>query len=141
MYGELEFAGVGPPKACTSIGCAESLKEDCLRSNRKLIASLKEDKLSAELLELTRADAELGRMTKPIPVMDCDLEVVRAHPRFAVDQGVKPDGSRKIRAIDNMSWCAHAGDSGHQRMLHGHGTRAVPHAGVPSRRGRHDRRW
>ena len=114
LYGELELAGVGPPKVCARIGCAESLKDDCLRSNHRLVPGLKTDKFAAELFELTCADAELGRMTYPMPVADCDLVAVRAHPRFSVDQGVKPDGKRKVRAVDNMSWSAI--DGGHQRM-------------------------
>ena len=31
---------------------------------------------------------------------------MRLVPRFAVEQGVKPDGSAKIRAIDHFSWSA-----------------------------------
>ena len=114
LYGELELAGVGPPKVCAPIGCAESLKDDCLRSNHRLVPGLKTDKFAAELFELTCADAALGRMSYPVSVADFELDAVRAHPRFSVDQGVKQDGKRKIRAVDNLSWCAIEG--GHHRM-------------------------
>ena len=116
LYGELEIAGVGPPKVCAPIGSVEVLQEDCLRSNHRLVPGLKEDKFAKELFELTCADAALGRMTYPKVVAECDLETVRAHPRFAVDQGVKVDGTRKLRAVDNMSWSAKLESGGHQRM-------------------------
>ena len=40
-------------------------------------------------------------------VSDCDLENVRLHPRFGIEQGVKADGSVKVRPVDHYSW--HAG--------------------------------
>ena len=40
-------------------------------------------------------------------VTDCDLENVRLHPRFGIEQGIKADGSVKVRPVDHYSW--HAG--------------------------------
>ena len=38
---------------------------------------------------------------------ECDLHTVRLHPRFGVEQGKRPDGTVKVRSVDNYSW--HAG--------------------------------
>ena len=99
------------------------MSSGCAEANRTLIRSLKEDTYGVELLEQTVADAKLGRMSHPVPggpillavvsrrarylrlpAEQCDLDSVRLHPRFSVEQGFKTDGSRKIRAVDHFSW-------------------------------------
>ena len=77
------------------------------RSNNELLASLKQDDFSAELLALTVKDAKLGRMSMPMPVEEFhekDLHSLLLAPRFGVEQGLKDDGSVKVRAVDNFSW-------------------------------------
>lgn len=108
LYGDLEFSGMGLPRECQPAGSADALQDDCARSNEKLISAMHEDKHANELLAQTLEDANLGRMSYPVPAERCDLNTVRLHPRFSVEQGTKSDGSLKIRAIDNMSWCAKA---------------------------------
>lgn len=44
-------------------------------------------------------------------LQECDLDNILLHPRFAVVT-VKPDGSEKVRAVDNMSWSAFGGLKG-----------------------------
>ena len=41
--------------------------------NKKLLASLREDVNSAELMALTLKDAKLNRMTMPVPIDQIDL--------------------------------------------------------------------
>ena len=62
---------------------------------------------------LARDDHCLGRMSEPVPVEGIDLCSVRLVPRFGVEQGLKPDGSPKIRAVDHMRWSA---SHGHRRQ-------------------------
>jgi len=54
-----------------------------------LLGHLKEDDHEEELMRLTCADAELGRMSAPVPAVDCDLTDVRVQPRFGVEQGLR----------------------------------------------------
>ena len=51
----------------------------------------------------TQADAELHRMSSPVPLASFDTDNIRLHPRFGVPQE-KPDGRIKIRPCDHMSW-------------------------------------
>ena len=69
LYGELEVAGLGPPKVCEPVGSVDVLRDDCMRSNTRLVLGLKEHVHAKELFELTCADAALGRML-PIAVGD-----------------------------------------------------------------------
>ena len=104
---------------CLSIACcacgagADLFDEDCYThqlwyqrsvSNMELMKSSREDEESAELFKLTCDDARLGRMTWPVPVAELDTAHFRMVPRFAVQQGQRPDGSTKIRPVDNFSW-------------------------------------
>ena len=93
-------------------------------SNSELLGSLREDKNSQALHKVTWDDASMGRMSHPQRATDVDLSKVflfcvprLTHvvlacckvllvPRFAVEQGLRPDGSTKIRAVDHFSWSA-----------------------------------
>ena len=57
-------------------GDAASLWQQSEASNTALLASLKEDRNSAELHSLTCADAEKGRMSWPVPAEDVSLTKV-----------------------------------------------------------------
>ena len=104
FMGLLPVSGREMPRRGTGT-CADpdNLKKDCGRSNRVLLAKLKADEHEDELQRLTEEDAKLGRMSWPRPASECDLESIRLCPRFAVVQGLKADGTTKIRAIDNLS--------------------------------------
>ena len=111
LYGELEHSGaLGAPKDCTAEVSVEALRADCQRSNVLLVESLREDQFSKDLMELTRHDAAMDRMTPPRPINECDIAGLRLCPRFGVEQGIRPDGTRKVRAVDNMSWAARDGN-------------------------------
>ena len=96
------------------VASVELLRDDCLRNNMHLLPSLREDPQGEELHRLAREDAALGRMTWPVPASEVDMEELRLHPRFAVEQGQKQDGSAKVRAIDHLSWSA-GSESTHKR--------------------------
>jgi hypothetical protein len=105
---------------------ANTLWKDCYESNEVLVGSLREDAHEEALHEIALNDYKLGRMSKPEPVNWRDLDKVcrrrsshvcrhgrvfavvqvKLVPRFSVEQGVKPDGSVKIRAVDHFSWSA-----------------------------------
>ena len=104
FIGDLEFSGLGVPCECsTARSKSEALKHRVSKHNAALQQRLSEDACSAELLKMTRADAEKGRMTQPTIVKDLgDVNFLLA-PRFGVEQ-LKPDGSIKVRPVDHYSW-------------------------------------
>ena len=52
---------------------------------------------------MTLEDAALGWMSSPVPVSAEHMRSLRLNQRFGVEQGVKPCGEVKVRAVDNMS--------------------------------------
>ena len=54
------------------------------KSNEELIAALRYDAKEEALHEVTMADAELGRMTRPVRASSVDLSRVRLVPRYVV---------------------------------------------------------
>ncbi len=106
LYGNLENCGLGVPRDVTPAKAIEALRGSCEQSNENLFASLKEDQYSQELYTQTCEDAKLGRMTAPQLASACELQNMRASPRFGVEQGIRLDGTLKIRPIDNLSWSA-----------------------------------
>ncbi len=64
----------------------------------------REDTNSASIMEATRDDAKMGRMSWPRPlVQDGEQHSRLLSPRFGVEQGVREDGSKKVRPIDDYS--------------------------------------
>ena len=108
MIGELKRSGIGEPLQLDNVKSMAALKETCLVSNTSLLKQVKDQEHSHELLASARRDAELGRMTFPTKVQECDLRKVLLRPRFGVPQQ-KPDGSVKVRAVDHFSWAATRG--------------------------------
>ena len=107
LYGRMSVSSIGPPKAekdCVMPGCINELWHNRVDSNRKLLGSLKLDKFHHELHRLTLEDAAHGRVTYPREVTEQDLHDYRLCPRFGVEQGLKADGSCKVRAVDHLSW-------------------------------------
>ena len=83
--------------------------------------SARPDSNEVALHQLALDDAKLFRMTSPILCSEVDLSKVRVSsiyvwlwracvlqvllvPRFGVEQGVREDGSVKIRSVDHFSW-------------------------------------
>ena len=103
MLGELECSGVGTPTQVDQVKCIDDLKDTCASSNEALLKELRESSDAHKLLEVTNADARMGRMTDPVPLSSVDVSAVLLNPRFGVEQE-KEDGSTKVRAIDHLSW-------------------------------------
>ena len=99
--GLLNFSGNGAPKNFPEHESIDSLRASALARNTALLKTLREDINSDALMELTTADAKLHRMGHPVPVECVDLSSIILAPRFAVVQGLKPDGTPKIRAVDD----------------------------------------
>ena len=104
LMGLLDEAGIGEPVEDLGPLPVGELEGDCLAHNCALLKMLKDDPLGDELSKLTDADVECGRMTK----LRCgdDLSKIRLHRRFGVVQGVRDDGSTKVRSVDHFSWSA-----------------------------------
>jgi hypothetical protein len=81
----------------------EMLAKTCLERNKALLASLKQDKHQEFLMEQTLSDADCGRMTKPVPLELLDLSGILLARRFSREQGVKPNGEVKLRAVDDLT--------------------------------------
>ena len=103
MLGELERSGVGAPVCVDYVKNLDELRASCKMSNEALLRELREDSNANALMSLTREDAAMGRMTQPTPVGMADLSDVLLNPRFGVEQD-KEDGTKKVRAIDHLSW-------------------------------------
>ena len=108
MIGEIPCSGVGKPIEVVTSTSTDELWTARRQNNSALIGTLKEDKHAEWLLSHTKAEAAAGRMSKPEPLSEEMQENWKLQPRFAVEQ-TKPDGSMKLRAIDNFSWSAEAG--------------------------------
>ena len=80
----------------------DGLAAGMLQYNRLLITKLKDDPAAAELAGQVAADAQLGRMTGLRPAAEAELDKLLLSPRFGVQQ-LKPDGSYKVRAVDDCS--------------------------------------
>ena len=108
LYGLLAGCCLGEAVEHVAPEPLDELRADCARSNRQLLKQLVEAEHAGELLALTRADAEMGRMSQPAPADADSLDAVRLCPRFAVVQGEHEDGRPKIRPVDHFSWSAPA---------------------------------
>ena len=102
MVGELERSGIGTPTLPgREVRPIEHSRTTCVEHNTKLKQSLREDVDSDWLLEATKADARLGRMSDPTP-WDDRHDTCLLHPRFVATQN-QADGSVKRRAVDHSS--------------------------------------
>ena len=106
LFGSLPLSGVGEELAQELPVEPDTLLGQCGEHNAKLLKSIRSDALEKQILQCTLEDASKGRMSDPVPFGSIDTESVRVHPRFGVEQGVKPDGSVKVRPVDHFSWSA-----------------------------------
>ena len=137
ILGELPRSGVGKPTECDLVRDVAGLQRSCSLSNTALLRELREDEHAAELLRLTQKDADLGRMSVPVPISSCNVDGLLLHPRFGVEQ-CKPDGSTKIRAVDNLSWAAMGPESGTSRCKKARKLMSVNGHTVPAEKMHHD---
>ena len=104
LLGKLPVTGNGRQENKKQHESISALHETCGASNRDILARLKEDlEHSDEVFRLTCVDSELQRMTPLQPCSDIDMDTVRISQRFAVAQGVKEDGSPKVRCVDSCT--------------------------------------
>ena len=96
----------------------------CCRSakNSRLLNALRQDVNSAHLFKACKDDIAAGRMSRQVLYRrvcfhfvglgavsrlenrhQLCLDLITLSPRFAVEQGLKPDGSMKIRPVDDFS--------------------------------------
>ena len=79
------------------------LRGECKERNVEFLATLKSDKHAGFLMEQAKEDAQKGRMTEAVPLRELDLENILLGRRFSREQGVRADGSLKLRAIDDKT--------------------------------------
>ena len=114
-------------------GAYDDLDEESIHySNEELLETLKSDENEEELHSIALKDASLHRMTHPVEANSVELSKVACMlpgcsspanaciqvlmvPRFGVAQGLKPDGSAKIRAVDHFSWSCTSGQKKRKR--------------------------
>ena len=103
LYGVLAQTGNGVAFDASTCETEDQLKGSCSKRNRKLLRKMRVDPNAAELVAQTKVDASVGRMTEPLPLSSINIDEVAIASRFSVEQGVRSDGSRKIRAVDDES--------------------------------------
>ena len=103
MYEQLTKSGIGEAIECVEGRPVEELRAKSKTHNEALVKSLREYPCANGLLEAAKADAEIGRMTKPTDISEEIPEGILLHPRFGVEQ-VNEDGTIKLRPVDHMSW-------------------------------------
>ena len=103
IAGRLQQTGLGPSKDSKASGSVSDLARSSQDASARAVSKAKADKHSAFLLQQACEDASVGRMSWPVKADGLALsDKVVAH-RFCVEQGTKPDGAPKLRAIDDMS--------------------------------------
>ena len=105
IVGGIKPSGIGASTKQVEAKPLQDLWAGHADSNARLLESLREDPNAEWLWEHTVAEAALGRMSEPERLHSCNLRGWLLQPRFAVEQ-LKPDGSKKYRAVDNFSWSA-----------------------------------
>ena len=103
LLGKLPFVGNGKKEKKKSHDSLHMLWHTAEHDNANILQRLREDDNAIAILNQTSADANLGRMTPVVPCGDMDLSKVRISQRFAVEQGVRDDGTTKIRCVDSCT--------------------------------------
>ena len=70
MYEQLTKSGIGEAIECVEGRSVEELRAKSKTHNGALVKSLREDACANGLLEAAKADAEIGRMTKPTDISE-----------------------------------------------------------------------
>ena len=104
LLGKMVVTGNGRQETKKRHESLSELYETCGTNNRDILARLKEDvEHSDELYRLTCLDSDLRRMTPLQCCDDIDMDAVLISQRFGVAQGVKDDGSPKVRCVDSCT--------------------------------------
>jgi len=116
LYGPLQLCGMGSAvDGPVVLGDVGALFNDRQRSNSFLASHVRADEQVEELHKLIEKDASQGWMTAPVHVAEDHPDDVRAVPGRGVAQ-FKPDGSTKVRAVFDYSWCAPGPESQSKRL-------------------------
>ena len=117
LYGNMQRCGMGSViEHSESVRDAEGLWQDTRRSNEILTSEMRDDEHEDELHRLVLKDEAQGWMSYPVEASEEEHVFVRAVPGHGIAQGLKPDGSTKVRAVFNFSWCAPEQDSDTKRL-------------------------
>ena len=103
LLGKLPMSGIGRPEQSKPHESVEKLYATAEEGNLKIAGKLKQDEHSGELFSQTLKSAEMGRMTAPRPIEEADLSSIRVSQRFSVKQGLRKDGSVKVRCVDGCT--------------------------------------
>jgi hypothetical protein len=103
LLGLLPCSGVGDQHDFPAHDSITELLGNRKQKNVELISDLTNDSRGDESLAVTLADYKAGRMTKPIEISKLDLENISIARRFGVEQGLRPDGTVKVRPVDDES--------------------------------------
>ena len=87
----------------------------CQASNAELFAQLRSDVNEEQLHQIAHDDAAKHRMSVPKKADADIMGKVLCCPRFGVEQGVRPDGTKKLRAVDHFSWSQSGGQKKRKR--------------------------
>ena len=101
VVGRLPRTGCGDPCDYAPGDSVDELFLSCRQRNEQLLNTLHTDTNARVLIEHMKADAEKGRMTDPRPLCATDLDSVLFSRRFSREQGMRADGTRKIRSVDD----------------------------------------
>ena len=104
LYGDMQVCGIGKPCAeGASARDVEDLRKDIWGSNKLLAKELRKNAFEEEFHKMVVGDAQRGWMSEPTRASVSLLDA-RAVPGVGVQQGIKSDGSIKVRAVYNFSW-------------------------------------
>ena len=81
----------------------ERLQDNLGKQNWQTLNELKPDKFGDALLQEIVEEARLGRVEEPKEVNEINLHQTLITKRFGIEQGMRKDGTTKIRAIDDAS--------------------------------------
>jgi len=95
LFGTLPVSGVGEPLPRRSEPDPVLPAGGSAEHNAALLDSLELDVFADELLRCSIEDAAHSRMSPPVSADRVDLNSIRLHPRFGVEQGV-----RQVRMVD-----------------------------------------
>ena len=79
------------------------LQDNLGKQNWKSLRELQPDKCADTLMQEILEEAKLGRIEAPKEVGEVNLNQTLITKRFGIEQGIRKDGTIKIRAIDDAS--------------------------------------
>ena len=115
LYGELQPCGMGKlVEGSAVVGDIDALYHNRNHSNGVLASMVRADKNWEELHKIIEKDAAQGWMSEPVPFVESQVDG-RAVPSRGVAQP-RADGTTKVRAVFDYSWCAPQPDSEAKRL-------------------------